>query len=104
MQNRDILTLLFAGVAVSVLYAGPGAIAQAPAPALPPTATITLPSAGPADPTLRALPAPGGKKLHLLPATLETTQWGWFDNAQEPVLRVNSGDTIVLETMMHSHN
>ena len=47
---------------------------------------------------------PGGKKVHLLPATLETTQWGWFDNAQPPVLRVNSGDTIVLETMMHSHN
>ena len=43
-------------------------------------------------------------KLHLLPATLETTQWGWFDNAQPPVLRIDSGDTVVLETMMHSHN
>lgn len=49
-----------------------------------------------------------GKKLggafHLLPATLETTQWGWFDNAEEPVLHVKSGDTIALETMMQSHN
>lgn len=43
-------------------------------------------------------------KVHLLPATLETTQWGWFDNAQPPVLRIESGDTVVLETMMHSHN
>lgn len=43
-------------------------------------------------------------KVHLLPATLETTQWGWFDNAQKPVLTVDSGDTIVMETMMHSHN
>jgi acetamidase/formamidase len=43
-------------------------------------------------------------KLHLLPATLETTQWGWFDNAQPPVLRIDSGDTVVVETMMHSHN
>ena len=43
-------------------------------------------------------------KVHLLPATLETTQWGWFDNAQAPVLKVDSGDTVVLETMMHSHN
>lgn len=43
-------------------------------------------------------------KLHLLPATLETTQWGWFNNAQPPVLKVDSGDTIVMETMMHSHN
>jgi acetamidase/formamidase len=45
-----------------------------------------------------------GGKVHLLPATLETTQWGWFDNAQPPVLRIDSGDTVVLETMMHSHN
>ena len=59
---------------------------------------------GPADPNLRVVVCPGGKKIHLLPATLETTQWGWFDNSQPPVLRVHSGDTIVLETMMHSHN
>ncbi len=43
-------------------------------------------------------------KVHALPATLETTQWGWFDNAQPPVLRVDSGDTVIFETMMHSHN
>ncbi|MFL5045497.1 MAG: acetamidase/formamidase family protein [Xanthobacteraceae bacterium] len=43
-------------------------------------------------------------KVHLLPATLETTQWGWFNNAQAPVLRIDSGDTVVMETMMHSHN
>jgi len=35
---------------------------------------------------------------------METTQWGWFNNAQPPVLNVNSGDTVVFETMMHSHN
>jgi len=42
--------------------------------------------------------------VHLLPATLETTQWGWFNNAQPPVLSIKSGDTVVVETMMHSHN
>jgi acetamidase/formamidase len=60
---------------------------------------------GPVDPALRMAPAsrlPG--KVHLLPATLETTQWGWFNNAQAPVLTINSGDTVVMETMMHSHN
>jgi hypothetical protein len=31
-------------------------------------------------------------------------KWGWFNNAQPPVLRINSGDTVVIETMMHSHN
>jgi len=29
---------------------------------------------------------------------------GWFDNAQSPVLRVHSGDTVVMETLMHAHN
>lgn len=42
--------------------------------------------------------------LHILPATLETTQWGWFDNAQPPVMYIDSGDTVIVETMMHSHN
>jgi hypothetical protein len=32
--------------------------------------------------------------------TMETTQWGWFNNAQPPVLHVDSG-AIVFETMMH---
>jgi acetamidase/formamidase len=96
---------------------GAAALAQTPAPTpapttpappqFPPTATITTPGypgVGPADAKLRAVNLPDGKKVHLLPATLDTTQWGWFDNAQAPVLRVNSGDTIVMETMMHSHN
>ena len=39
-------------------------------------------------------------KVHVLAATMETTQWGWFDNAQAPVLRVNSGDTVVLELQL----
>src|SRR5215470_16598240 len=74
---------------------------------LSPTATINTPGypqIGPANPNLRVVNLPSGKRVYLLPATLDTTQWGWFDNAQTPVLRVNSGDTIVMETMMHSHN
>src|SRR5215475_14182435 len=43
-------------------------------------------------------------KVYVLPATMETTQWGWFNNAQPPVLHVQSGDTIIFETMMHAHN
>ena len=40
---------------------------------------------------------PVGAKLgdvYVLPATPETTQWGWFDNAQPPVLRLRSGDRV----------
>jgi acetamidase/formamidase len=42
--------------------------------------------------------------VYMLPATPDTTQWGWFDNAQPPVLSIRSGDTVVLETMMASSN
>ena len=98
-------TALFVGLSISAGCAlMAAAIAQTQAPANPPTATIAYPGVGPADSKLRIVSTPSGKKVHLLPATLETTQWGWFDNSQAPVLRVNSGDTIVLETMMHSHN
>ena len=121
MSSFTILSRIAAG-ACGALVIGTAALAQtsppapaSPAPAAPPasplgiplTATITTPgypAAGPADPALRVLQTPAGKKIHVLPATLETTQWGWFDNAQPPVLRVRSGDTIILETMMHSHN
>jgi acetamidase/formamidase len=106
-------SLLRSGVgACGAIMICAAALAQTspPVPAasqLSPTATITTPGypvAGPADPKLRIVDLPNGRKVHLLPATLETTQWGWFDNSQSPVLRVHSGDTIVMETMMHSHN
>jgi acetamidase/formamidase len=86
----------------ALLVAIPAAKAQSTPPAPPPAEAI--PPIGPADPNLRIVPLPNGKRLYLLPATLETTQWGWFDNAQPPVLRMRSGDSVALETMMHSHN
>jgi acetamidase/formamidase len=46
----------------------------------------------------------GGGKYHVLPATLETTQWGWLDPNEKPKLMINSGDTVAVETMMHAHN
>jgi acetamidase/formamidase len=48
--------------------------------------------------------AVGGGKYHVLPATLETTQWGWLDPNETPKLVINSGDTVAIETMMHAHN
>ena len=47
--------------------------------------------------------APAGKH-HTLAATLETVQWGWLDPKETPKLTVDSGDTISIETMMHSHD
>ena len=51
----------------------------------------------------RAVAVPGGT-YHVLPATLETTQWGWLDPKEPPKLVVKSGDTVAVETMMHAHN
>lgn len=42
--------------------------------------------------------------VYLLPATDETVQWGWFNNAEAPRARIKSGDTVVMETMMASQN
>jgi acetamidase/formamidase len=113
MASATLLARLALGLSAASIVSAAALAQPAPAPApapaspYPPTATITTPGypAQPAaDPKLQTVALPNGKKIHLLPATLETTQWGWFDNAQAPVLRVNSGDTIALETMMHSHN
>jgi acetamidase/formamidase len=116
-MGRIMMRSRIAVAAGGVLVAGAAALGQVtpptPSPAVPgasqlsPTATINTPgypAIGPADPRLRSVNLPNGKRVHLLPATLDTTQWGWFDNAQAPVLRVSSGDTIAMETMMHSHN
>jgi acetamidase/formamidase len=73
----------------------------------PRDATTYLPFVyGPLREEGMAAPAavPGQNRTHLLPATPATTQWGWFDNAQAPVLRIRSGDTVVMETLMHAHN
>ena len=51
----------------------------------------------------RAVSVAGGK-YHVLPATLETTQWGWLDPKEPPKAVINSGDIVAVETMMHAHN
>ena len=68
------------------------------------TTAQQTPSALSAAQQLMLVPAskyPG--RVHVLPATLETTQWGWFDNTELPRLIVDSGDTVVVETMSHAH-
>jgi acetamidase/formamidase len=50
-----------------------------------------------------APPVTAGKH-HTLAATLETVQWGWLDPRESPKLTVESGDTVSIETMMHSHD
>jgi len=65
-------------------------------------ATALFAADEPAD--LRRVPAGFPGRTYLLPATEQTVQWGWFDNEEPPVLTIRSGDTVVMKTMMHSHN
>ena len=106
---RAIVGSLFAIVVSPAGAQQPAPPAPTVAPAPPAQAAPAIqpfaPASTPDQEQLRVVPAkryPG--KVHLLPATMETTQWGWFNNAQPPVLHVDSGDSIVFETMMHSHN
>ena len=39
---------------------------------------------------------------HRLDATPQTVVWGYYDSAAKPVLRVNSGDTVVVRTLITS--
>ena len=48
--------------------------------------------------------AAAGGTHHTLAATLDTVQWGWLDPKEPPKLVVDSGDTVSVETMMHSHD
>jgi len=66
------------------------------------TLLAVLPEAATAQTVVVATGAPA--KVHLLPATMETTQLGWYDNAQKPVLTIKPGDSVVMETMMHFHD
>ncbi len=43
-------------------------------------------------------------KTFILPATPATAQWGVFNSSQPPVLTINSGDNVVIETMAASDN
>ncbi len=100
---RGLRAAFLLGVAISSLSTLPAA-AQSAQPAAEGEASSAAASS-PEEEKLRLLSTkryPG--HVYVLPATMETTQWGWFNNAQPPVLHVQSGDTIIFETMMHSHN
>jgi acetamidase/formamidase len=115
MKTSTLLRhLLSVAIGISALAGGATITvaqqAQTPTPSAPPASPAAqapvplVPASTPEQEKLRVVPAKQQGKVHILPATLQTTTWGWFNNAQPPVLHVDSGDTIVFETMMHSHN
>lgn len=46
------------------------------------------------------VPLPFAAAQHRLPATPETVVWGYYDGALEPVLRIRSGETVVVHTLI----
>jgi len=62
-------------------------IASAQSPKMPDSSSRAVPNSATAG------------KTYLLPATSETTQVGFFDSAQPPVLTIKPGDTVIMETM-----
>jgi len=45
-------------------------------------------------------PIPFADAQHRLPATPETVVWGYYDGASEPVLRIKSGETVEIHTLI----
>ena len=43
-------------------------------------------------------------KHHILKATPESVQWGWLDPKEPPKLTIASGDTVSIETLLHSRD
>lgn len=63
--------------------------------------------AGPLEQTLMAVPAnesTSPNKTYILPAIPATTQWGVFNANMQPVLKINSGDTVVIQTLPAADN
>ena len=50
--------------------------------------------------TASAVPAQSRPHFHHLAATPETVAWGYYSAAAKPVLRVQSGDTVEVETLI----
>lgn len=88
--SLGLFSILFA----SVLYAKPNEHYQPFLPGLPDQANMVAPQAHAVSKT----------KKYILPGTPATSQWGVFNNAQPPVLSINSGDTVVIETLAAAAN
>jgi acetamidase/formamidase len=57
-------------------------------------------AAAPGDPPAKN----GSPKYHYVPATDKTVHWGYFSKTLKPVLEVDSGDYVTVETLTHHAN
>lgn len=95
MSNYKLLSIsLLSALLASLSYAKPSDNCQPYLPGLPDQANMLAPQKITVN----------DPKKYILPGTPATSQWGVFDNAQPPVLSINSGDTVVIETLAASAN
>ena len=59
------------------------------------------PQANPSTPEMRSA-EPAGEADHFVPSTPENVAWGWFPIDKEPVLRVQPGETVRINTVTHA--
>ncbi len=61
-------------------------------------------TAGPSSTIAGGPPVKHGVRHHYLPATPQTIHWGYFSRYLRPVIEVNSGDYVTIETLTHHAN
>jgi len=102
-MTTKIAMIATAGVTVSALLAACGSSTTGGAknPDSPyPDYTATFLQGPPNQDYMEAKPlSRDGHRFWMLPATPQTTQWGVYDNAIAPVLRIDSGDTVAIQTL-----
>ncbi len=59
------------------------------------------PQANPSTPEMRSA-EPAGEADHFVPSTPGNVAWGWFPIDKEPVLRVQPGETVRINTVTHA--
>jgi acetamidase/formamidase len=53
---------------------------------------------------LQGISTPGMRSHHYVPATDKTVHWGYFSKTLAPIVEVDSGDYVTLETLTHHAN
>lgn len=99
---RPVVPAAAAVLTISVLLAACGTSQNAAKnPDSPyPDYTATFLQGPPNQDYMEAKPlSKDGHRFWMLPATPQTTQWGVYDNDIAPVLRIDSGDTVAIETV-----
>jgi acetamidase/formamidase len=78
-----------------------GTLAGGAAVSLGALGSAVLPPAAAARKDAQGSPAP---EYHYLPATDKTVHWGYFSKSLKPVIEVDSGDYVTVETLTHHAN